>query len=232
VVDSLAAVREVVYERAELSGAGLLAILARDFEGAEAFRQRLARCPRYGNDLRSVDELAAEIAEHVFREFGRYRPWRGGRFLPSCIMFTTYAREGAKVGATPDGRHAGAPLGDSIGPVAGRDREGPTAMLRSVVRLPLHLALGTPVLNVRFSKALFGSSEGRQSVRDLIEAYFKLGGMQIQVSVVDQDVLRDAITHPERHEDLIVRVGGFSAHFNTLSEELKRTVLERTEHMV
>jgi formate C-acetyltransferase len=231
VADSLAAVREVVYERAEVSGDELLGILARDFEGEETFRQRLSRCPRYGNDLPEVDEIAAEVAKHVFREFGRYEPWRGGRFLPSCIMFTTYAREGEKVGATPDGRHAGTPLGDSIGPVAGRDRSGPTAMLRSVTGLPLHLALGTPVLNVRFSKVLFGSAEGRRSVRDLIETYFRLGGLQIQVSVVDQDVLRDAIAHPERHEDLIVRVGGFSAHFNTLSEELKRTVLERTEHM-
>jgi formate C-acetyltransferase len=232
VADSLAAVREVVFERGEVSGAELLQTLERDFEGAEAFRRRLARCPRYGNDRPEVDALAAEVAEHVFREFGRHEPWRGGRFLPSCIMFTTYAHEGTKVGATPDGRLAGAPLGDSIGPVAGRDREGPTAMLRSVTRLPLHLALGTPVLNVRFSKALFDSRAGRQSVRDLIEAYFRMGGMQIQVSVVDQAVLRDAIAHPERHEDLIVRVGGFSAHFNTLSEELKQTVLERTEHVV
>jgi len=232
VVDSLAAVREVVFERAEIGGAELLEILKRDFQGAEPFRQHLARCPRYGNDLPEVDDLAAEVAKHVFREFGRYRPWRGGRFLPSCIMFTTYAHEGKKVGATPDGRRAGAPLGDSIGPVAGRDRKGPTAMLCSVTRLPLYLALGTPVLNVRFSKSLFDSRQGRQSVRDLIESYFLLGGMQIQVSVVDQDVLRDAIAHPERHEDLIVRVGGFSAHFNTLSEELKRTVLERTEHTV
>ena len=109
---------------------------------------------------------------------------------------------------------------------------GPTAMLRSVTRLPLNMALGTPVLNVRFSKTLFASSEGRQSVRNLIEAFFKLGGMQIQISVVDQDLLRAAIAHPEQHEDLIVRVGGFSAHFNTLSEELKRTMLERTEHLV
>jgi formate C-acetyltransferase len=105
-------------------------------------------------------------------------------------------------------------------------------MLRSVTRLPLHLALGTPVLNVRFARRLFDSRQGRQSVRDLIEAYFSLGGMQIQISVVDQDVLRDAIAHPERHEDLIVRVGGFSAHFNTLGEDLKRTILERTEHVL
>jgi formate C-acetyltransferase len=230
VVDSLAALREVVFERKEIPGTELLEILDRDYKGAEALRQRLACCPRYGNDLPEVDEIAADIAEFVFGEFGRHTPWRGGKFLPSCIMFTTYAREGLKVGATPDGRRAGEPLGDSIGPVAGRDQRGPTALIKSVTHLPLRQALGTPVLNVRFSKSLFDSGKGRKSVRDLIRTYFDLGGMQIQISVVDQAVLRDAIAHPELHEDLIVRVGGFSAHFNSLSPDLKRTILERTEH--
>jgi pyruvate-formate lyase len=230
VADSLAAVREVVFETGEVKGVELLDALTCDFEGSEALRQRLMCCPRYGNDQPTVDEIAADIAQHVFAELRRHVPWRGGRFLPSCIMFTTYAREGAKVGATPDGRRAGEPLGDSIGPVAGRDRHGPTAMIKSVTRLPLQRALGTPVLNVRFNKELFDSNEGRQAVRDLIRTYFGLGGMQIQISVLDQAVLRDAIAHPERHEDLIVRVGGFSAYFNSLSLDLRRTILDRTEH--
>ena len=105
-------------------------------------------------------------------------------------------------------------------------------MLKSVTRLPLHLAIGTPVLNVRFSSELFHSAGGRQAIRGLLWTYFNLGGLQIQVSVVDQVVLRDAIQHPERHEDLIVRIGGFSAHFNSLSHDLKLSVLERTEHAV
>jgi trans-4-hydroxy-L-proline dehydratase len=236
VADSLAAVREVVFERGEISGGALLSVLARDFEGQEALRRRLRHCPRFGNDQIAVDALAAEVAQHVFEAFRRHVPWRGvrqqsgGRFLPSCIMFTTYAAEGAKVGATPDGRRAGEPLADSIGPVAGRDTRGPTAMLRSVTRLPLQLATGTPVLNLRFGKALFASEDGRRAVRDLITTYFSLGGMQLQLSVVDRAALEDALVHPERHEDLIVRVGGFSAHFNGLSPALKQSILERTEH--
>ncbi len=230
VVDSLAAVREVVFESRELSGAALAEVLACDFAGSEALRQRLRRCPRFGNDDPTVDDLAADIARHVFEAFRSYVPWRGGRFLPSCIMFTTYAAEGEKVGATPDGRHAGEPLADSIGPVAGRDRHGPTAMIRSVTRLPLSLAVGTPVLNIRLGKTLLTTPEGRRAVRDLISTYFELGGLQIQLSVVDRDVLEDALIHPERHEDLIVRVGGFSAYFNSLSPALKAAILERTEH--
>jgi formate C-acetyltransferase len=103
-------------------------------------------------------------------------------------------------------------------------------MIKSVTCLPLQLAIGTPVLNARFSRTLFDSKEGRQAIRDLIQTYFRLGGLQIQISVVDQAALRDAIAHPALHEDLIVRVGGFSAHFNSLSPDLKQTILERTEH--
>lgn len=232
VVDSLSAIREAVFEQRILSGDALLAALARDFDGDEPLRQRLCHCPRFGNDIAEVDALAAELAHFVFSEFRRYVPWRGGRFLPSCIMFTTYADEGARVGATPDGRRAGEPLADSIGPVAGRDTHGPTAMINSITRLPLQLATGTPVLNVRFNQALLTSSKGRDSIRDLISTYFDRGGMQIQVTAVDREVLADALVHPERHEDLIVRVGGFSAYYNSLSPALKQSILERTEHSV
>ncbi len=231
VVDSLAAVREVVFEKQEQSGDSLASALACNFDSMEPLRQRLRRCPRFGNDHREVDMLAAGIAEHVFRGFRGYKAWRGGRFLPACIMFTTYAAEGSRIGATPDGRRAGKPLADSIGPVAGRDHHGPTAMLRSVTRLPLQLALGTPVLNIRFGKALFASKDGRRAVRDLIMTYFELGGMQIQLSVVDREVLEAAIREPEQHEDLIVRVGGFSAYFNSLSPALKQAIVDRTEHV-
>ncbi|MCD6284990.1 MAG: hypothetical protein J7M39_03635 [Anaerolineae bacterium] len=230
VADSLAAVREVVFDRHEMTGVALLRALERDFAGDEGLRQRLRACPRFGNDLSAVDVLASEIAQHVFDAFRAQSPWRGGCFLPSCIMFTTYAAEGEKVGAMPDGRRAGEPLADSIGPVTGRDRHGPTAMLRSVTRLPLSSALGTPVLNIRFAKALFESADGRKAIRDLITTYFGLGGLQIQLSVVDRDVLADALVHPEQHEDLIVRVGGFSAYFNGLTPALKQAILERTEY--
>ncbi len=230
VIDSLAALREVVFERKEKSGAEFLEILHRNYEGEELFRRRLSRCPRFGNDDPRADEIAADISEFVFREFLRYTPWRGGRFLPSCLMFVTYADAGAPVGATPDGRLAGEPLADSAGPYQGRDRKGPTAMLKSVASIPHHLAPGTLVVNIRFTKEFFTTKAGRRKLQQLIRTYFDLGGMQLQINVVDQAVLRDAIEHPERHGDLIVRVGGYSEYFNRLSPKLKMTVLERTEH--
>ncbi len=230
VVDSLSAVREVVFEEKEVSGTQLLEILRRDFEGEEPFRLRLSRCPRFGNDQPAADGLAAELAEFVFRQFLVRTPWRGGKFLPSCLMFVTYAEAGEPVGATPDGRRSGEAIADSAGPHQGRDRKGPTAMLKSVASMPQHLAPGTLVVNARFTHNLFDGADQRRKLRNLVRTYFDLGGMQLQINVIDQAVLEDAIAHPKRYQDLIVRIGGYSEYFSRLSPELKQTLLERTEH--
>jgi formate C-acetyltransferase len=231
VADSLAAVREVLYEQRELTSAALLAALESDFEGHEELRQRLARCPRYGNDQPQADGLAQRVARTVFEELRRYAPWRGGRFLPACLMFATYAVAGEPVGATPDGRRAGEPIADSIGAVQGRDRHGPTALIRSVASIPQRLAPGTLVTNFRFARSMF-AGEGRERLKDLVRTYFALGGLQMQITVVDQKVLREALAHPERYGDLIVRIGGYSEYWRNLSQALRQTVLERTEHEV
>ncbi|HGE72863.1 TPA: formate C-acetyltransferase/glycerol dehydratase family glycyl radical enzyme, partial [Candidatus Poribacteria bacterium] len=93
-------------------------------------------------------------------------------------------------------------------------------------------APGTLVVNIRFIKRIFSSKEDRIELQNLIRTYFDMGGMQLQINVVDQEVLRDAIAHPEKYQDLIIRIGGYSEYFNRLSESLKQTVLERTEHEV
>jgi formate C-acetyltransferase len=228
--DALAALREIVFERREVTGPKLLTVLDDDFAGHEPLRQRLLNCPKFGNDESGVDRLAADLAGHVWSELRARRPWRGGHFLGACIMFTTYAAAGREVGALPDGRCAGEPLGDSIGAVTGRDRKGPTALFNSVLKLPLHLATGTPVLNMRLSPSVIQVREGRRALRRLVESYFRRGGMQLQLNLVDQDVLRDAIAHPELHGNLIVRVGGYSTYFNLLSDGLKNAVCARVEH--
>jgi pyruvate-formate lyase len=229
-IDSLMAVRKAVYDDKRVGAEELLAALQASFAGFESLRQYLERCPRYGNDDPEVNALANHLSGVVYREFKRYAPWRGGRFLCGTLMFVTYGWFGKPVGATPDGRLAGTPVADSAGPVQGRDTKGPTAMLRSVTSLQQEHAPGTLVVNIRLAKELFESPEGRAKLQSLIRTYFDLGGMQLQVNVVDQEVLRDAIAHPERHGDLIVRVGGYSEYFNALDDDLKRTILERVEH--
>jgi formate C-acetyltransferase len=232
VVDSLIAVKKSVFEDGVLTGAELLGAMDANFQGTEPLRTRLASYPRFGNDDPEADELAAELCKTIFDAYRERHTVRGGVFLPSCIMFTTYGSAGGAVGATPDGRMAGEPIADSLGPAYGRDRNGPTAMLNSVSKLPLHLASGTPVVNIRVKKKLLDSQEGRAKFQNLVTTYFSNGGMQIQVNLVDQQTLKDAIAHPEQYEHLIIRIGGFSMRFNALTPELKQSMLERTEHAV
>jgi pyruvate-formate lyase len=232
VVDSLQALRQVVFESQEITPSRMLSCLQRNFAGCEPLRLRLLDCAKFGNDQKQVDELAVEIARFTYEHLLSHPCQRGGRFLPAHIMFETFGYAGEQVGASPDGRLAFEPLADSVGPVQGRDRRGPTAMLNSVVRLPLHLAAGTPVLNMRFSKGGLAKAENRLRLRQLVETFFRMGGMQIQISILDRLELLDALEHPERHEDLIVRIGGYSTYFNLLSEDLKKEVIKRTEYLV
>ncbi|MHB0938979.1 MAG: pyruvate formate lyase family protein [Armatimonadota bacterium] len=229
-IDALAALRQLVYEERSVSAEELLAALRADYAGYEDLRGRLLQSPKFGNDDPAVDALAHRLSGLVFREFKRYAPWRGGRYLPATLMFVTYGWFGQPVGATPDGRAAGTPVSDSAGPVQGRDRHGPTAMLRSVAGLQHQHAPGTLVVNIRLARAMFATPAGREQVKSLIRAYFALGGMQLQINVVDQAVLRDAIAHPERHGNLVVRVGGYSEYFTRLDGTLQHSLLERTEH--
>lgn len=229
-IDSLIALKKAVYEEKKVSAEEMIAALRDNYVGYEDLRAYLEQCPRFGNDDAEVNELASRLSGFVYKEFKRYAPWRGGKFLASVLMFTTYADFGKPVGATLDGRLAGTPVADSAGPVQGRDRKGPTAMLRSTASLQQIHAPGTLVVNMRVSKKMFSSASQRAKLKSLIRTYFKLGGMQLQVNVVDQEILKDAIAHPEKHRDLIIRIGGYSEYFNNLSEALKLSVLERTEH--
>jgi len=167
---------------------------------------------------------------YAWRELRSYRQVRGGRFLPSCIVFATYARAGQPVGATPDGRLAGTPLNDSVGAVAGRDRDGPTALLNSVVKLPLDLATGTPVLNLRFQKETLADRQGLDGLVGLLRTFFEQGGMQAQVSVINRNEMLAAQETPEDYQDLLVRIGGYSEYFVRLDKALQDSVIERTEY--
>jgi formate C-acetyltransferase len=231
VADALVALRDLVFT-GKVSAQRMLQALQTNYAADAELLHLLKACPKFGNDDERVDSLAAQIARETFAAVRSHRSWRSNTpFEPACILFVTYAGAGQTVGATPDGRQQADPIADSVGPMQGRDTHGPTAMLRSVCKLPLDMAVGTPILNIRLAKELFKTQEGRQKVIALLRAYFAMGGMQIQATVVDQAILRDAIAHPESHADLIVRIGGYSEYFNNLTPELKQSVLERTEHL-
>jgi formate C-acetyltransferase len=229
-IDGLAAVCRCVFDEGSVTAVALLAALADDFAGDESVRRRLLDAPKFGNDDPYVDDIGRRIMEFAWEELRAHEHPRGGRYLPACLMFATYGYHGSYVGALPDGRKARAALADSSGPMQGRDTHGPTAMLKSVARLPLSLAVGTPVLNIRFQKRLLSTRSGLETCADLVRTFFGMGGMQIQVSVVSTEDMRAAQDEPEKHRDLIVRIGGYSEYFTRLDRALQDSVIARTEH--
>ena len=147
----------------------------------------------------------------------------GRAFLPASIQFTTYGR-GPGRPRHADGRAAGEPLADSLGAVQGRDTAGPTALLRSVAKLPLQSALGTPVLNLRLQKQF---SARRPCARWC--SAFEEGGMQVQISCLSREEILDAMAHPEKLREPHCAHRRLFEYFNRLTPELKQTVLKRTE---
>ena len=147
----------------------------------------------------------------------------GEGFLSASIQFSSQAYAGRNIGSTPDGRTAGSPLCDSLAAIFGKDKYGPTALLNSVTALDLSGALGVPVVNLNIS-----NNFSDEILKALILGYMKKGGIQLQITYASREELEDAYLHPERHGNLIVRVGGYSEYFNRLPDELKRMIINRT----
>ena len=224
-IDSLAAVRQLVYEEKRYTAEEFLSLLSAE---DPAFYSVLAACPCFGTDDISVDELGADFTTHVYSV---YRDREPVEFIDAFTLtehqFSRYEGAGRAVGPTPDGRHRGDPTCDSVAALRGKAKKGPTAMLTSASRLPQHLAMGMTVLNLTVARRIV---ENPTLLRGLVEGYFAQGGLQVQITVTSAEELRDAMEHPEAHNDLIVRVGGYSEYFNRLSPALKAAVLERNIH--
>ena len=222
VIDSMVVIKNLVYDNKIYAATDFIEKLdSRDPE----FLLECSRQPKHGNDVEEVNAIARFLSERIFSEFERHECTPGGRYFPVSNQFTTYEAAGMYVRATPDGRDSGSPLCDSCGAVHGRDTEGPTALLSSVASLRLDLVLGTPITNLRMSKGNLSTY-----LKPLTEAFFDKGGMQLQITCASREELLDAVAHPENHENLVVRIGGFTEYFNRLSPVLKQTVIDRVEY--
>ena len=233
VADSLAAIKKFVFEDKRFTGAELFDLLRTDFQGprGEEIRQLLLnRAPKYGNDDDEVDRLAAQVFREYAHEITRHAPPRGGYYGPSIQSLTANVPQGHRVGATPDGRRARAPLADNASPAPGADTKGPTAVLKSVAKLDHVLASNGTILNLKFHpSALRGEEQVRKFVA-LLRSFVDLKGMQVQFNILSADLLREAQAHPEQYRNLVVKVAGYSALFSTLDKELQDQLIARTTH--
>ena len=223
VIDALLVIRDFVFADRRYGAEEFLALLK------ESNEDLLYACRHhrvsYGNDDADANAMASRVSTDIYSMLDGRKPHFGSAFFPCSIMFRSAAIKGKDVGATPDGRPAGAPLADSLGAIFGKDTKGPTALLKSVTSLNLERALGTPVLNFCIDPQIRD-----EHLKALILGYMQLGGMQMQITCADAKTLREAYENPDLHRNLVVRVGGYSDYFWKLSDELKRVILSRTIH--
>ena len=222
--NSLYAIKTLVFEQKRIPKETLLSALKADFAGFERERDLLLHAEKYGNDQDGVDTLAADLHEFVCKTV---RDQQVGLHSYMVVIINNEANTvlGRFTGASADGRRAREPMANANNPVGGTDQNGVTAMLNSLVKLRTDIHAGA-VQNLTFSPELF--NKNRPILEALLKTYFRNGGQQCMINVLHRGDLEDAIAHPERHQSLLVRVGGFSARFVTLSPDVQREIASRT----
>jgi formate C-acetyltransferase len=208
----------------------LLDALRSNFEGSEPLRQMLLNeTPSYGNDDDYADSIAQSIFEAYFDVIDGRPNTKGGEYRVNLLPTTVHIYFGQVTGATPNGRRAGDPLSDGISPSQGADRNGPTAVVKSVAKID-HARTGGTLLNQKFMPHLLKDESSMENLAHLVRTYFRLGGHHIQFNVVDAETLRKAQKTPEKYRDLIVRVAGYSDYFVDIGKKLQDEIISRTEH--
>ena len=221
VIDAMLVIRDYIFENNIFSATELIAKLEKNDK--DFLVQLRNHSVSFGSDNSDANAFSNKISTDIFSMLDDKKPPFGEGFLPASIQFMSQVEAGKKVGATPDGREAGAPLCDSLAAIFGKDTKGPTALLNSVTSLNLNRALGVPVLNFNINPDFKD-----EVLKALILGYMKQGGIQIQITCISREMLEEAYRNPEEHKNLVVRVGGYSEYFYRLNDELKRMVIERT----
>lgn len=237
--DCLAAIKELVYEEKKITRQELWDAILDDFSSPKnkKIQEMLIReAPKYGNDDDYVDQLIVEAYDSYIEEIEKYPNTRYNRGPIGGIRYAGTSSISANVGqgmstmATPDGRNAFEPLAEGCSPAHNSDKNGPTAVFKSVSKLRTNKITGGVLLNQKMTPQMLSTEENRQKLELLIKTFFnRLHGYHVQYNIVSKETLIDAQKHPEKHKDLIVRVAGYSAFFNVLSKKTQDNIIGRTE---
>lgn len=225
--DSLAAIKELVYDKKRLTAAELLHALQTNFADAPLIQATLVnKAPKYGNDVDWVDRLGTKWVNYFADGLRKYRNRRGGIYQMGLYTVSAHVPMGQNVGASADGRYSQDPLADGgVSAMYGRDLNGPTALLQSVAKLPFAKASNGTLLNMKFLPAFFKSETGVQKFTQLLRSVTDLGISHIQFNVLREEDLRAAQKEPEKYRGLTVRVAGYTAYFTELAPDLQDEII-------
>ena len=238
--NALAAIKKLVYEEGKIGKEELMAALESNFEGREGEKVRqllLNFAPKYGNDDDYVDLLLKDAYMEFINELENYHTTRynrgpiGCKYYAGTSSISANVPSGAVVPATPDGRKAFTPVAEGSSPSSGTDLLGPTAVFKSVAKLPTDKIMGGVLLNQKLSPAAIEKEADKHKLISVIRTFFaELKGWHVQYNIVSRETLLAAKKDPEKYRDLVVRIAGYSAFFTTLSPDTQDDIIARTEH--
>ena len=228
VCDSLAAIEKLVFADRTTTLSELRDAMNANFEGYGELRQNLLDAPKYGNNDPFVDKYAVWFIDYLGSLFEKKKTRDGGGIYIAAAANVSNISAGKIINATPDGRLRGEPLSDAASPTYGRDTRGATSTVNSVSKPDYTKVACGSVVNQKFSPSMF-TPEKRKKLMALIKTYFKKGGQELQINATLRETLIDAIEHPEKYQNLVVRVSGFSAFYVTLEKAVQLDILNRTQ---
>lgn len=223
--DSLYAIKKLVFDDKEIRYKDMVDAIRNNFIGYEEIREKCLNVIKYGNDNPEVDEMINELNQYVaVTTKSKSEKYGLSSYLIVIINNDANSRLGYRTAATFDGRKAYEPLANALTPQNGAEKNGVTAVLNTVSSLDVNNMAGA-VYNLKLSHDLM--NQHKDMVKELLKIYFSSGGSQIMISVINQEELKDAMIHPEKYPNLIVRVGGFSARFIDLSPLVQKEIVSR-----
>jgi pyruvate-formate lyase len=226
--NSLASIKKLVFEEKKISASKMIEAIDNNFVGFERERKLMLDAPKFGNDLPYVDDILLDLHDYICRNVKAQAPKVGLKsYLSVNINNAQNTTLGRWVGATPDGRKSGMPMANANNPASGSDKNGLTAMINSIVKVPHNNHAGM-VQNMRFTRETWTHQDGK--VQTLVADYFDRGGGQAMITVVGKEDLLHAIERPEEYRDLIVRIGGLSARFVSLKKDVQQEIYDRTSY--
>ncbi|MBW2468419.1 MAG: glycyl radical protein, partial [Deltaproteobacteria bacterium] len=230
VTDSLSAIKKHVFETNTVRMDDLLAALQDNFSGQEVLRLRLLnKTPFFGNDEDAADGLMRRVYADLFAAIDGKPNTKGTTYHLNMLSTTCHVYFGKMLGASANGRLAGLPISDGTSPSHGADRNGPTAVIKSLAKMD-QIKSGGTLLNQRFLPDVLKGEDGIEKLCQLIRTYFNLNGHHIQFNIVDSATLRKAQRAPDAYRDLLVRVAGYSDYFVDLDVDHQEEIIARTEH--
>ncbi len=233
-IDSIAAVKKLVYDDGKVAMKELIDALKANFEGHEALRQKLVnRAPKYGNDDPYADSIGREISQYWTSLATKYAsPATGRRYRAGYLSWNYWISYAPKTSATPDGRKRGSYLSNGLCPVNGMDAKGPTAMIKSVGNLGMETVPNGGSHTFSLSPSLVRDDEHIGKLVSMLRAYTEHGGTALQINILDADTLRAAQKDPDGYRNLLVRVTGYNAYFVMIGKEIQDEIIARESHRV